>query len=318
MYAEFSNLFSTATGVLQILGISLIGFIFAKLGFMSRESCRSLTNIGVRFFLPCLIISNITRSFDPHQNPTWWILPLCALVMYGIAFCIGFIFFLREKPGIKGECILSCTFQNCGFLPLALIAFVCSATECGETLVFVFLFNIVFDVTVWTSSFMVLKNKSDIQKLRVPFINPPSISTLLSLMVVFIFGNDCIPSTISQPVALIGEATFPTALVMMGATLYFNRGYALDYAPSIVCSICAKLIILPLIIAFILAFVDLNPKFEFIIFLQSIMPTAVTLVLIGEYIRADNKYFSGVIFYSHIISVFTIPAWLLMYNNYIA
>jgi predicted permease len=45
------------------------------------------------------------------------------------------------------------------------------------------------------------------------------------------------------------------------------------------------------------------------------MPTAVSLVIIGTYTGADNRFFSSAIFYSHLASTVTIPLWLLIFNS---
>lgn len=313
---DISNFYVTASGVIQILGISLVGFIFAKMRYITQEACGSLSNIVVRFFLPALIISNITRSFDPAANRQWWLLPLAAVVMYIVAFGVGTLFFWNTKDLLlKGEAVLSCAFHNCAFLPLSLLSFICAGEQCAKLFVYIFLFNIFFDLSIWTIAFIVLHKKIDHSVRKRPFLNPPSVSTFVSLVFVFLFGRNALPAIIDIPLAMVGNATLPIALVMLGATLYYNRGYALAGSRSLIRVLLSKLFIMPLVAAVLLKYVlDLPADIEFVIFLQSMMPSAVTLVLIGEYMKVDNRFFSGVIFYSHIAAVVTIPIWLMIYN----
>jgi malate permease and related proteins len=320
MNVDMSNYYATTSGVIQILGISLVGFIFAKMKYISQESCRSLTNVVVRFFLPALIISNITRSFDPTLNRLWWLLPMTAVIMYAVSSIVGILFFIKTKDVLlKREAVLACGFHNCAFLPLSLLSFICASEQCSELFVYIFLFNIFFDISIWATAFVVLRKKIDYSLTKRPFFNPPSISTFLALLFVFCCGTDAMPDVIDIPLRMVGNATLPIALVMLGATLYYNRGYSLSSVNSISRVLLAKLIVMPLIAGVALKYLfDFSPDIEFIIFLQAMMPTAVTLVLIGEYLKVDNKFFSGVIFYSHVFSVITIPIWLIMYNRYVA
>jgi predicted permease len=45
------------------------------------------------------------------------------------------------------------------------------------------------------------------------------------------------------------------------------------------------------------------------------MPTAVSLVVIGSLTGSDNRFISSSIFYTHVVSLFTIPVWLVIYNT---
>ena len=44
------------------------------------------------------------------------------------------------------------------------------------------------------------------------------------------------------------------------------------------------------------------------------MPAAVSLVVIGQYVNADNRFLSGIIVYSHLLAIITVPAWLLIFR----
>jgi predicted permease len=56
-------------------------------------------------------------------------------------------------------------------------------------------------------------------------------------------------------------------------------------------------------------FIRIAEDQRFFFFLQAVMPTAISLVIIGAYTKADNEFLSSVVFYSHLISVISIPLW---------
>jgi len=137
----------------------------------------------------------------------------------------------------------------------------------------------------------------------------------VAIILVLLFGNNWMPNIISEPLRLIGNSSFPLSLILLGAILAEHRGYRLPHISALGCCILAKLIILPLVTIFVIQFLPISEMYKFIIFLQSTMPTAVSLVIIGSQAKADNNFFSGVILYSHICAVITVPVWLMIFNK---
>jgi predicted permease len=70
----------------------------------------------------------------------------------------------------------------------------------------------------------------------------------------------------------------------------------------------------PLGVLALLACIPLEATDKFIIFLQATMPVAATLLVIGHYEEADNAFLSGSIFYSHLVAIVTVPAWLYLFS----
>jgi predicted permease len=59
----------------------------------------------------------------------------------------------------------------------------------------------------------------------------------------------------------------------------------------------------------------LSPAYKFFIFLESTMPSAVTLIVVGQYKKADVKFLSGMIFYTHLAGIITIPLALYLFER---
>ena len=65
-----------------------------------------------------------------------------------------------------------------------------------------------------------------------------------------------------------------------------------------------------IIIKKMIKYIEIDAGLEFFLMLEATMPTAVSLVIIGQYRGADNNFLSGMIFYSHVAAILTIPFWL--------
>jgi len=312
------NFFQSASTVVQILVVSLVGFLLAKKRMLTQYGAAKLTQLVFWIFLPSLIIATITTSFDPSETSFWWMFPLGALFVYAIGLICGRLSFGgREDTPFKGEYILSCMFQNCGILPLSLLLFACGGDACGKIFVYIFLFNLVTDFCMWTIPFVILKHGAGHACTlgNIPLLNPPAIATSISVLTVLIFKKGFLPELVTLPLGIVGKATFPVALLVLGASLFYHKGYQLDSIRYVIRALIVKLGIIPLCVLLLLLTMPLVSDLKFVIFLQAIMPTAVTLVLVGDVAKANNAFISGVIFYSHIFSIFTIPIWLFIYGT---
>jgi len=316
MIEQFYNYQSTTLGVLQLLIIVAIGFVLSVKKLINKDGCNALSTLLIWVCLPALIFTKITVSFDPLASPTWWFLPICSILMAAVGMLVGYgVLFLLPSFKARRELMLSCGFQNCGYLPMALIAFVCSGEACNMFLVYVFLFIIGFNITIWPFSMAFLQKDFRKNFKWHTILNPPAISTIIAIGTVFIFKNSWLPAAIGEPLKLVGDASFPLALILLGAMLKEHGGYHLGRAGALAGCLIAKLVLIPIVCLIVLKFLNLDPMYTFIIFLQSTMPTAVTLVVIGDAAHADVRFLSSTILYTHIGASMTVPVWLMIFNQ---
>jgi malate permease and related proteins len=305
MIEQFYNFQSTALGVLQLCVMALIGFLLFARGVLTRDGCRELNNLLLWVLLPALIVAQITEQFKPGEMPTWWLLPLSSVAMSLLGVIIGaLVVRCGKRCAVSREFMLSIAFQNCVYLPMTLVAFVCTGDVCSPLLVDIFLFSVGFNLFVWAFSipFLHKKNTSTQGVNLFSIFNPPALGTIISVIAVFIWGTGWLPHTIVKPLELMGNTSFPLALILLGASLAEHRGYHLTGWSVAVRCLVTKLVLLPLVVFLFLKILPISHIHDFMIFLQATMPSAVTLVVIGEYAHADNRFFSGVILYSHLFS----------------
>lgn len=315
MVTDFYNVYSIAHGVLKIFFLLAIGYLLYIKALIKKDATDALNNILIWACIPALILTKITSIFDPSAFPEWWILPVCSMVMATIGLGIGYLF---QKP-IKNfdatrEFMISCAFQNAGYLPMTLIVFVCSGPLCDKLLVYIFLFLIGFNITLWSFGPAFL-SKNLRRNFRIAAtLNPPVIATLFSVLWVFLVGKGTIHNLIYDPLLILGNASFPLALIVLGAYLAEHRGLSSKNWQALAGSLVVKLMVLPAIVLLLIRYLPFGGPLKLFILLEATMPAAVSLIVIGQYANADNKFLSGVIFYSHLLAIVTIPAWLLIFR----
>ena len=312
MTIEFS-FFTIILAIGKLFVLICIGYLLYYHKFFDNRFVDKLSLFLVNVIFPALIIVKTIKHFSFTSYDIWWFLPLCAIIFSFLGIIIGYILFRGfEGFNAKKEFICSCAFHNCGYLPMNIILFSFADNIANKLLVFLFLFIFGFNVLMW--SFVPLFFSKDKKFSFKIFLNPPVLATIFSLLWVFFIGQNTMPDIFIAPISQLGKAAFPIAMIVLGAYLCKHKAYSMkNKIPVIVC-VATKLILFPLIVFIALRYISLGNDYKFFLFLQSIMPTAVSLVIIGSYTSVNNKFLSSSIFYSHVISIFTIPIWLFLYK----
>ncbi|MFH1783134.1 MAG: AEC family transporter [Candidatus Omnitrophota bacterium] len=317
MITDFYDFYSLSAGILKIFLLIGIGYVLNTRKILKKDAISSLSAILIWASLPALIFTKITSTFDVSLFPRWYLLPLIAIMLSLLGGALGYVF-QRFIPGLnsRNEFIASCSLHNAGYLPMTLIAFVCSGSFCDKMLVYIFLFIVGFNIIMWSFApiFLSKENKKSFDLKAI--LNPPLITTVVSLMFVFFLGKGQVPGLVNEPLLMLGATTFPLALIVLGLCLAEYKGIEINNWQALASSIFVKLIFLPMIVFFILKILPIDDSLKFFIFLEATMPMAVSLVLIGEMVKADNRFLSSVTFYSHLLAVVTIPVWLLIFRNF--
>jgi len=304
-----------ATAIAKLFILMLAGYALYHFKLIGDKFVDTLSLVLVRLLFPSLIISKTITHFSFSEYSYWWFLPMCAII-----FCIGGMalgwLVLRFFRGFTSprEFMCSCGFQNCGYLPMNLILFAFAGALGDRLLIYMFLFILGFNILMWSLVPLFLTGKLRSQFKISVLLNAPVVATVFSLLWVAIIGKDKMPLVVMDPLRQLGMSSFPIAMITLGAYLYKYRAYHPDFKIPLIWCLATKLFIFPAIIFLVLNFVPLASDYKFFLLLQAIMPTAVSLVVIGSYTNADNKFFSSAIFYSHLIAIFTIPVWLNLFR----
>ncbi|MBU1862060.1 MAG: AEC family transporter, partial [Candidatus Omnitrophica bacterium] len=226
MVSQSFNVYSTGFGVLQLFIIASLGFFFFKKKIIKKEGCRLLSSLLLWIFFPALIFSRITETFDPTTYPWWWLLPCCAIVMSFCGMFIGLVIStMLPQNNFKREFILSSGFQNCGYLPMALITFIYSGMLCDTILAHIILFVTGFNICIWMFAPAFLSQNDKKSFIISGIFRPPVISVIVSILLVLVFGKGCVSESILFPMRIIGNCSFTLGLLLLGAQLAQYRGY---------------------------------------------------------------------------------------------
>jgi predicted permease len=293
-----------------------IGFLLIKRNILNSDALDILSRLVVEVTLPLMIFSQLIKNFSFNQFPNWWVFPLMSLFISFFGFCVGVIFclFLKEKA-FRRQFISLNAFQNSGYLPLVLVSTILPKEKLEIMFIYLFLFLLGFNFIIWSMGVYFLTGKQSKNFALANFFTPPVIATILSLILVYLRLNRFIPNYIYKPLNMLGESTLALAMLVVGGNIAEVDLKKIDKTP-ILLLILVKLIILPLLgLLFIIKFRP-DELIGLLLIIQLAVPSATSLSLIIRHYEKGDLIISQGVFWTHIISLLTLPLFLSLYFNF--
>lgn len=311
----FTYFNSIAQAMLQIFLLGLVGFILVRKKLVSGEGVTGLTSFLIEVTFPALIFEQIITKFSFNLYPNWWLFSLLSLIITALGLLVGSLFISPLKDiQLRREFMSLTAFQNAGYLPLTLFGWLVPKEELSSALIYLFLFLLGFNLVIWSWGVYFLSSHKLKKFSLASIFSPPVIATLLGFGFVLFKINKLLPKFVLSPLQMLGNCSFPLAIVVVGASLadlYVAR--PLD-KKLIFKLILSKLIILPSLGLLFLSYFRLPYLIGLLIILELAVPSATSLAVIVRRYSREEKIISQGIFLSHIVSLITLPIFLALFN----
>lgn len=302
--------------VAQIFILGAIGFFLVKKNVLGDEGLDALSRLTIDIVFPILIFCQLIKDFSFELYPNWWIFPLISIAITILGLAVGFAFslFLKGREH-RIQFVNLVGFQNSGYLPLTLIAALSLSSVSRDTIfIYLFLFLLGFNLVMFSLGVYLLTfSKGKKFELKNLF-NPPVVAVLASLILIF-FRLNSIPGFIYKPLNMIGNSALPLAMFVVGGNLAQIRLRNID-KHAVFLLILTKLIILPLIGLLVILKINMPQLIALLIIIQLSAPSATTLSVITRHYKREDLLISQGIFFSHLVSILTIPVFLSLFFSW--
>lgn len=303
----------TGLAVAQIFLLGAIGYFLMKKNILGETGLDILSRLVVEITLPVLIFSQLVKDFSFSLYPNWWIFPLLSLLITIAGLLVGYLFFGFIKGSQRKIQFLSLvTFQNSGYLPLALIAALLPKDKMEPMFIYLFLCLLGFNLTFWSLGVYMLSSHERKRFELGSLFSPPVTAALFSLIIIFFGLNKFIPDTVLKPIRMVGDCTLPLAMFVVGGSLASIHLKHID--KKAVCLMAlAKLVILPALGLWLILKFKLPELIGLLIIIELAAPSATSLSVIIRHYKKEDLLISQGVFFSHIVSLITLPIFLSLY-----
>ena len=303
--------------ILCILGLVACGFLARRRGLLSAQGTNDLAHVALSLVYPALIFVSITElSFADLR--THLSLPLLVMVIAFAGFGLGLLSvrFLGQVPSDTARAFLfHCLINNYSFLPLPLVLF-----RYGDAGVALLIFSSVgYEILLWSLGVMLFSRAERKRDQLKSLFSPPFIALLVSLA--WVAARDLLPWPAPPPWLALANQTFRAALKTLGtatialsmlvagsrfAVLPFKTilGWRIWFVSAI------RLVAVPLIMIPVLGLIPLDPVARGILYIISVMPSAMVSVLFSERYGGDTDFIAGGLLLTHLWALVTVPLFL--------
>lgn len=289
------------TQIISLFIVALIGFYGGKKNIIDETFSNGLSRLLLDISTPLLIISSFSFTYNADIANN-----IVKAFIYGLIIFI--VTPLLVKPLLvkiekKKRNILqfAMVFSNCGFMGFP----VAQSVFGNEGVIYAAIFNMVFNIFVWTYGIMLFNDTNSIKEMKKVLYNPGIVSAVIGLLVM-IFSIK-IPSVLLDPMKMVGGLTTPISMLIVGSLLSRTDLKKLFKDKSMYYGSFIKLIFIP--IALYLAsnlFKENSIVIKTFILLQA-MPAGTTTSLFAESFNKNKEYSAFIVSFSTLLSVITIP-----------
>ncbi len=306
---------SVIQAMLQIFLLGLLGFVLVRRKALSNEGVSALTNFFINVVFPALIFWQIVTKFKFESYPNWWMFPLASFGVTVLGLLVGCVFSFSAKDiQAKREFICLSGFQNSGYLPLVLLGWIVPKERLSTMLIYLFLFLLGFNLVIWSWGVYFLSVRKAKRFSWGSLLSPPVAAILTGFGFVAFKINTLIPPFIFSSLESLGNCSFPLAIVVVGAILAEFYSLQRIDKKTIAVLIFAKLFVLPLLGLLFLSCVKLPYLIGLLIILELSVPSGINLAIISRKYSQQERLIGQGIFFTHIISLVTLPLFLSAFN----
>ncbi len=302
--------------VIQVFLLGAIGYFLVKKNIIGSQGISTLTQLVIKVTLPIFIFCQLVRNFNFSLYSDWWVFPLISVGITLIGFVVGALFtkFIQDIQ-YKRQLLSLVTFQNAGYLPLALTAALLPKDKTASMFIYIFLFLLGFNLTVWSIGVSMLAFSKTRRFEWESLFSPPVIATIFSLLFIFFGLNKFLSEIILKPLEMVGDCTLPLAILIVGGNLAEIQLIDI-HKKEIFLMILAKLVILPILGLLLVMRFRLPQLLRLLILIQLAMPPATSLSIIIRHYKKEDLLISQGIFFGHLASLITVPLFLSLYHTF--
>ncbi|NMM61866.1 AEC family transporter [Clostridium sp. P21] len=289
------------TQIISLFLVALVGFYGGKKNIIDENFSNGLSKLLIEITTPFLVISSFSISYGPDVANN-------VVKAFIYSFAIFILTPLLVKPLLikvdkskRNVLEFAMVFSNCGFMGFP----VAQSVFGNEGVVYAAIFNMIFNIFVWTYGVMLFNNKSDLKGLKESLKNPGVVSSVIGLLIM-IFSIK-IPPILLSTTKMVGGLTTPISMLIIGSLLSRSELKKIIKDKSMYYGSMIKLILLPLILYWIsLLFKENSMVLKTFILMQA-MPAGALTTIFAENFNKNKDYSAFIVSFSSLLSVITIP-----------
>ena len=302
---------SILTSLIKIFILILPGLLFRKKDIISDAQNSGLSSIVVNLTWPCLVIDAMQIPFDSQVMTDSARITVVTLIIFAVLAIasIPLVKMLRVSKTKQYLIMFMFLFGNTGFIGLPVI----KPLYGSDALFYAAIVEVINDILLFTVGIMLIQLSAG-AKLRMDpkqIISPGLIGVFIGLILFLL--NIRLPDVIAQPIAMVGDATTPLTMFVIGgqlAALRF-RDIACDW--KVYGVIFMRLLVIPLIaLGIVRLCMGEFTLLEKVIVISFAMPAAAASAIFSKQYKGEEAFATKSVLMTTVCSILTIPVFAII------
>ena len=296
------SFFDVGTQVLVLFILIGVGALLTKVGLITEQGSRSMTDVVLYAVTPCVIINAFQREYQPEMLGGLLIALLAAFL--SLLFSVLLAELLYRKKDIDRGVVLkfSVVFSNCGFMALPLQKAILGEDGVFYGAAFVAMFNIF----MWTYGLITMSRKTDVKAALKAVVNPGIIGTVIGL-ILFVFSVK-LPTVIATPVSMLAALNTPVPMLVIGYHLMHSDLRRVLKDKDAYVAMALRLIVLPLAVMGVMLALKVDATVTTATVIAVSSPVAAFTTMMATKYGRDTELSAGIVSASSLFSLVTMPA----------
>ncbi len=301
----------------KVLGVFLVIFAGAatrRIGWLTKESDRTLASLTANLLLPAFYFERIIQSPPLSQADQAWLPP----AMGFLSTCTGFLiaamfaylgasFFKFENQMQVRAFIVSVGLCNYGFIPIPLAEHIYP-----DAVVTLMIHNVGVELAIWSVGVLILSGDWRSNWRRAVF-SPALITVACALLTRHFNVQEHFPEAFKSLIHSLGQCAIPLGLMLSGAIIvdYAKQSDMAAGLSITSAAVVLRLLVIPLIILSLALFIPAGSDLRQVLLLQAAMPAATFPVVLCRLYGQDVATAVRVVIATSMCCLLTMPLWLI-------
>ena len=282
-----------------------IGFFIRKKGIVNTEGRMNMIDLCLYITLPFNVLHSFLRKWDWNLFIACGVILLLSIGFNAISVFFSTILYKKQETNRQKSLKYGTIISNSGFLGNPMVEGIYGS----EGLLYAALFMLPVRIVMWTIGIAVfLKGRKE--KLWKNVLTHPCIVAIYAGVIIMVCGIQ-FPTFVEKTIVGISGCNTPLSMMLVGMMLAEVKPKGL-IDKTMVFYAAIRLLVIPAVVFAITAFLPLDGMLRGITVIMAGMPAPITTALLSAKYGGDEKYATGMVFLSTILSLITLPLWCLV------
>lgn len=286
--------------VLTLFLLMSVGFIFGRLGLLSRETISQMSRILLYIVTPCIMFTSFEVERTPESQALLFSSMAAMIGVYAVYVVLSLLLYPRESESHRGIMRYASIYGNAGFMGLPLIQSVLG----GEAMMVAVVGLAVFNVFSWTEGRALIGGRSELSPRKLP--TNPGILGFVGGLILFLTGWR-LPGPVDSAVGYLGSLNTPLAMVVIGGQMAQADLPGVFRTKKLYVVSAVKLLVVPLLTALLLLPFRPDPRIYMAAVILGGCPTAGVTGLFAQSMGKDPTLGAQQTTLSTLLCVLTLP-----------